>query len=289
MKKLFYIIFIFAILISPISCVSGGGSTESVTSTTPDTPDIPDDTPDIVINDDSSDNSDDNSDEDINIVVIKEHRNMLLPLYLEDEDTWNEVINLDMPDLIAVVNPDNGAGYQVSPVYEKVIPDLVASGKLPVGYIPTNYGNRDINDVKDEIDRWLELYPDIKGFFLDEVSDKSSEFPYYEEITNYIKSLGDFYIVLNVGTYPAEEYFSIADNIVVYEDLYPFDYTVCDNHPDQSSIIVYGVNESLMYEIIKNTKCKYVFITDDNLPNPYDSLPTYLNTEIELLKNSYIE
>jgi len=30
--------------------------------------------------------------------------------------------------------------------------------------------------------------------------------------------------------------------------------------------------------------CNYVYITDDNLPNPYDTLPTYIDIEVETIK-----
>ena len=96
----------------------------------------------------------------------------------------------------------------------------------------------------------------------------------------------DLITVLNVGSFPDFGYFNIADNIVVYEgNVSNLDIYVCDAFPNQSSIIVYGADENDMVDIIQNTHCKYVYITDDNLPNPYDTLPGYLDTELDIIIN----
>ncbi|RUM59307.1 MAG: hypothetical protein DSY59_04725, partial [Persephonella sp.] len=119
----------------------------------------------------------------------------------------------------------------------------------------------------------------------DEVSGSINDYQYYEEIFFYIKSKGDFLTVLNVGSYPNESYFNIADNIVVYEgDVINLKMYVCDSYPSKSSIIVYNGTETDMKNIIKNSNCNYVYITDDNLPNPYDTLPTYIDIEVETIK-----
>jgi hypothetical protein len=39
-----------------------------------------------------------------------------------------------------------------------------------------------------------------------------------------------------------------------------------------------------MQQIMK-LKCKYIYVTDNNGINPYNSLPIYLNEEIKFLRN----
>ena len=222
-------------------------------------------------------------------VVVNEYtenRNLIIPLYKEDSNLWDKVISLDIDNLIAVVNPDNGVGTAKSSFYEDVINRLILANKKPIGYIYTDYGTRDINEVKDEIDRWISFYPNIEGFFIDEVSGTPDKYDYYEEIYLYIQSKGNYFTVFNVGAYPDESYFYIADNIVVYEgDKTGLDYTICNFHPSQSSIIVYNASQTDMEDIIKNTSCKYVYITDDTLPTPYDNLPSYIDLEVEYILN----
>ncbi len=221
----------------------------------------------------------------ISVEVGSKQRNLIIPLYKEDTTLWNKLISLNIGGLIAVINPNNGVGATKSLFYEDVINKLIIANKTPIGYITTNYGSRSINDVKNEVDKWLTFYPNIEGFFIDEVSGNINDYQYYEEIFFYIKSKGNFFTVLNVGSYPNESYFNIADNIIVYEgDIINLNTYVCDSYPNKSSIIVYNGTETDMKNIIKNSNCNYVYITDDNLPNPYDTLPTYIDTEVETIK-----
>lgn len=221
----------------------------------------------------------------------EEQANLIIPLYKEDKALWDKVISIDIDNLVVVVNPNNGVGNTKSKFYEDVILKLALTNKIPVGYISTNYGKRDINDIKREIDRWLQYYPQLEGFFIDEVTGKSADLNYYEEIVGYIKLKGlnlkdGPLTVLNVGSFPDFGYFNIADNIIVYEgDAKNLDIFACDSFPSQSSIIVYNASEGDMIDIINKTHCKYYYITDDKLPDPYDTLPSYLDTELDIIFN----
>ena len=107
----------------------------------------------------------------------------------------------------------------------------------------------------------------------------------YKDIYNYIKSKGKYFVVLNPGTMPNTAYFSIADNIVVYEgDVKNLPSEACKSYAYKSSIIVYGADEAKMREIVSIKHCRYMYITDDNDTNPYDSLPSYFDEEIDVLK-----
>jgi hypothetical protein len=211
---------------------------------------------------------------------------LLIPLYSYDADLWEKVINLDA-SVVAIVNPNSGVGDTVDPFYEEVINDLINNGKIPIGYVHTSYGDRDIEEVKAEVDQWLEFYPNIKGFFIDEASSSAEDLAYYEELYNYIKSKGAYLVYLNAGTFPNEAYFNIADNIVIYEnDPTYFDPNLCDMYPEKSSFIIYGADEETMKELMENSSCSNKYVTDDTLPNPYDSLPTYIDLEAEESKGT---
>ena len=235
----------------------------------------------------TSDNSTEEKDENNTDTCQKVDKpeGLLITLYREESSVWEKVVNLDAYDIIAVVNPDNGPGDTVSPLYQEVVSDLVANVKTPIGYIHTDYGNRSIDEIKAEIDKWIELYPEIKGFFLDTVSDNKTHFDFYKEIYDYIKSKGNYIVVLNIGTYPDESYFEIADNIVIYEgEPNDFDSSLCNNYPEKSSLIIYNADENTMTDLMQNSSCSYKYITDDTLPNPYDTLPSYIDREAELSK-----
>lgn len=59
----------------------------------------------------------------------------------------------------------------------------------------------------------------IDGFFIDEV--KNVSYDYYANIYNYVKSKNNnLYIVQNPGITPDDNYWNIADKIVVFESPY---------------------------------------------------------------------
>ncbi len=220
------------------------------------------------------------------ISVVKEssNRGLIIPAYFYDSDLWQKVIDADA-DIVAIVNPDNGPGNSKDSFYTHKIEDLIAKGKKPVGYVYTTYAQRNIEIVKDEIDKWIEFYPKIEGFFIDEVTSDAVHYDYYSDLKDYILSKGDYYIVLNPGTMPNAVYFSLADNIVVYEgnaSLIPN--KTCETYTDKSSIIVYDANETQMKDILYKYRCRYLYVTDDSGSNPYDTLPGYFDEEIKLLK-----
>ena len=211
---------------------------------------------------------------------------LLVPAYFYDINKWQELARLDSNATI-IVNPNSGPGESTDSNYVKFIDDLVANNKKPIGYIYTKWGKRDISEVEADIDTWLALYPNIKGFFIDEASSSKEEFSYYQELSRYIKAKKELSITLNPGTPSDEIYYSIADTIVVFES--PIrelntskDY--CQSFSSKSALIVYGANKTQMQDTLHQNSCSYFYITDDSLPNPYDTLPSFLDEEIKLLK-----
>lgn len=208
-------------------------------------------------------------------------RGIILPVYFYNLSDWQKLVKLKI-NMIAIINPLNGPGNRVDKNYKKFIFELVKNNKIPIGYVYTKWGNRNFKEVKKDIDTWLKFYPNIKGFFIDEAASDVKKLKYYQNLKRYINSKGDYLVVLNPGVVPHKAYFNIADNIVVYEnDVSKLNDEICFN---KSSLIVYGANENQMKVILKKYKCKYMYITDDTLPNPYDSLPAYFSKEIELIK-----
>jgi len=218
-----------------------------------------------------------------NTTTTNSSKKIIVPQYFYDYNLWDKVAKADIKGYV-IVNPADGPGDNVDSAYVNDIEKLINYGKTPIGYVYTKWGDRDISEVKKDIDKWLELYPKIKGFFIDEASSLSNKFPYYNELKNYISSKGNFKFVLNPGTFPDEVYFSIADAIVVFESVaskVPND--ICTSYSDKSAIIVYGASEEKMRELVRKP-CTYFYITDDNDSRPYDTLPSYFDEEIELLK-----
>ncbi|SNR77700.1 spherulation-specific family 4 protein [Desulfurobacterium atlanticum] len=221
---------------------------------------------------------------------------ILLPGYFyPTEDAWKYVFSAPSDVLkIVVVNPCGGpldCDGNLDYKYKEFIKALDDNGKLPVGYVYTDYGNRDILEVENDIDIWIEEYPEIKGFFIDEVTRTEDNVAYYKELVAYINEWSEitgnsYFIVLNPGTNPDDVYFSIADLVVIFEhDFSSFKSDSCySSYPEKSVCIVYDANETEMEEVFSSSNVAYYYITDDTLPFPYDSLPSYLDKEIEFLR-----
>jgi hypothetical protein len=215
---------------------------------------------------------------------ISEKRGVIIPAYFYDNGLWEKVIEADNSiNYLVIVNPNSGPGDSVDDHYINIIEELVLNDKKPIGYIYTKWGSRNIDDVNNDIDKWIEFYPQIKGFFLDEATTNEGNLSYYADVSSYIKSKGDYFITLNPGAVPIANYFSFADNIVVYEgDYFDLDENACVSYADKSSIIVYNVDETNLLDLINSKKCISVYFTDDS--NSNDSLPSYFDKEIEYLK-----
>jgi hypothetical protein len=229
--------------------------------------------------------------------VIKPYKGIIVPAYFYDEFLWQKIINTKYSlNYFIIANVNNGPGKIVDLDYKKWISILNKSGKRILGYVYSSYAKRDINLVKKDIESWIELYPEIKGFFIDEVSDSKDkkELYYYIEIYKYIKNINrNFYVILNPGNFDINlELLKFSDSIVVFEDDYKefkkIDLPLWLKEFSQNKFIsiVYNVpkNEVLnVYQFLKDKGVGIVYITDDKLPNPYDSLPSYYDFLIKII------
>jgi hypothetical protein len=135
--------------------------------------------------------------------------------------------------------------------------------------------------VRSEITKYKNWYA-VDGIFFDAMSNLRGKLKYYTNLDNYVKARGLTLTVGNAGTDTRLIYIGSVDNIVIYENSGTPSLTYLggwhSNHDKSNfSIISYDVN-SLDESFVGNAtqSVGYMYITDDDLPNPYDSLPDYL-------------
>jgi Spherulation-specific family 4 len=187
-----------------------------------------------------------------------------------------------------IANPASGPGKQVNSDYSVAINAARAAGIRVVGYVYTDYGHRSLADVRTDIDRWQSFYG-VTSIFLDETARPADERlgAYYPPLSTAIHGRGG-QVVLNPGTVPDPAYFDIADSIVTFEGSAAAyraaavpRWTV--DRPDRMIVhIVYDARSAEAAELIGLTRQRgagHVYVTDDVLPNPYDSLPSYFEAE----------
>ena len=249
---------------------------------------------------------------------LKQHSKLqlLIPLYIypnwydKNNYTWKQVIAAAKKvPIVAIINPNNGPnGMPPNTDYQQGITDLHQAGIEVIGYVPTNYGKRDIQAVKADIDLYTKHF-NIEGIFIDEAASTPDKLDYYHQVYRYIKSRpasgnskqhSDYTVTLNPGTTIDEGYLSqpVADTIVLFEnkqknwDNYQPPAYVSKYSPQHFATLIHTTaNRKLMKNSLDRaakSRFGYVYITNDSTDtvnnNPWDTLPSYWQAEVNYIQ-----
>ncbi|MEZ5741667.1 MAG: spherulation-specific family 4 protein [Burkholderiaceae bacterium] len=197
--------------------------------------------------------------------------------------------------LTAILNPDSGPGRTADPNYVAAVTALRAAGGRVIGYVPTGYGRRDLDEVIGEVNRYLAMY-EVDGFFIDEMAydDAPASYTYYRNLYQAIKDLGAHYQVIgNPGTSTQAGYLEprTADVIVTFEDarrayrrFVPADWTAGWPGSNFGHLVIGAGGANAMREAVNRAAqfgVGHVFVTRDRLPNPWDTLPGYWQAQLD--------
>lgn len=201
-------------------------------------------------------------------------------------------------------------------VWSYGLTELKKAGVRVLVYVPTGYGfdptdplkpgwvvGRTVAQVKSYIDRVREHYSDwASGIFLDEFSNKDdgagnadpAMLARYQEIYDYCKTKGFELVIANHGTSAPEGYLSACDVTMLHENASSISGTPRYSYVDKYSSSRFGAitfgeptEAGMKAEIDRmcNLNVGYVWVTDDQLPNPYDATPSYLAAMIRHVRN----
>jgi Spherulation-specific family 4 len=241
---------------------------------------------------------------------------ILLPLYIypnwydKNNYIWKQVIAAAKKvPIVAIINPNNGPnGMPPNADYQQGIKDLHQAGIKVIGYVPTNYANRDLPAVKVDIDLYIKYFH-IDGIFIDEATSTSEKLTYYQQVYRYIKSHSpssnskqqlEYTTIINPGTTVDEGYLSqpVADTIVLFEnkqknweDYHPPIYISKYSPQHFATLIHTTTNRKLMKNSLDRaakSRFGYVYITNDSTDtanrNPWDTLPPYWQAEVNYIQ-----
>src|SRR5205814_1549655 len=128
--------------------------------------------------------------------------------------------------------------------------------------------------------RWKSFYPTIQGIFFDEQSNSPGAEAFYRQVSQYAKSQGLSFTVGNPGADTGPTYVGIFDADLIYESHGMPGLSALggwhSGYPREGfGVIPYGA--ALDHAYIKAAKAYvgWIYVTNDNLPNPWDSLPPY--------------
>ena len=228
---------------------------------------------------------------------------LIIPFYRYpwNVDTWDsQFLNLisilkmvhNVP-CIVILNPSSGPGTTEDAVYRRAIKMLHGAGAIVAGYVYSDYTNRAYDDVKNDIDQWLTLYPHIDTIFIDQMTNDEdvNHIEYYQNLTKYCHRKGLWPVIGNAGSLVPSEYFlqDCADVIVIHEssvipsesDLEGGDWE--DSYRElpywRRAVIVTkmtpDIDQASLYMMQKY--CGFTYVTDQS---DYSNLATYIAEEV---------
>lgn len=224
---------------------------------------------------------------------------VLIPYYRYPYDTtswsdWDSQTKTLLSNLkkfqspaIVVINPNNGAGTSVDPVYRRFIKLVYGAGAFPIGYIRYGYGNLTYADLVNQLAQWRSLYPDIKGIFVDEIPYDLQD-SHIQELNNFIsyaKQNGYLFIAGNPGTtIPDIALKQLNFDVVITHETSSFSLNNTyeadweDSYREQTKLKRVGIvtsQQNLDLHNIYNFQryFRYIYITND-----YSNLPNYFST-----------
>jgi hypothetical protein len=172
---------------------------------------------------------------------------------------------------IVILNPDNGDG-PFNTVWQSQADLLRARGVMVLGYVHTDEGSRPVADTEASITNYLNSSagaPHVSGIFLDEMSTSCSAEPYYASLYQYIHHVDPAaFVVANPGTAVNACFLSPGSMGTVFWHL------------------VSGASSAQMPQLIALAAVRhagYAYVTDGTLPNPWDSVASYIAAEARLM------
>ena len=198
--------------------------------------------------------------------------------------------------IVAVVNPSSGPGDQRNAEYFSILPAARDSGMKVIGYVNTMYGKRRLSEVKLDIARWIEFYPQISGFFFDQQSIEARDVTYYAEIRDYAhQKIKNALVINNPGAMCDESYFArgVSDVTCIFASFDGFNQfsppaQFWQYNPSRFAAFPYHITDAkAMREIVSEAIIKrigYLYVSDaPKGGNPWAQLPAYWDDEVEAI------
>lgn len=220
-------------------------------------------------------------------------QSLVVPGYFDPETTslWQETTASGAGVRMVIFNPNSGVGDEFDQAWVDVVARSRAAGFTVLAYVQTDFGSRSASAVIQEMDQYRRWYG-VQDFFLDEADTD------YGSVERYRAMAGNIHAnhglaVLNFGWMPHPAYMQFTDIAGVFESTYS-EYRAGYERPDWFSS--YPANRFLhivhstpatawqtAVDLSRQRNAGYVWITDDDTPSYYKSLPSFwasINKEV---------
>lgn len=205
---------------------------------------------------------------------------------------------------IVILNPDNGDG-PFDAAWRAQANRLTARHIKVLGYVHTDEGTRPVAAVEASISNYLGSAagaPSVSGIFLDEMSTSCAAEPYYASLYQYIRRMDPAaFVVANPGTAVnvcflgasgtvANTFVTFEHDAATYTSQYLGNVVQANGQFSPGTQypattfwhLVYGAASSQMPQIVALASARhagYAYVTDGTLPNPWDSVASYIAAE----------
>jgi hypothetical protein len=216
---------------------------------------------------------------------------IMVPSYIAPGSSWSQINAGHPPVDLAIINPASGPGSSPASNYASQVVASHGAGVDVVGYVHTSYGSRSLATVEKEIAEYESWYH-VDGIFVDEASTScSTEASYYAPLYAYIHAQSGLDLtILNPGEATNQCYMAAADVVLGFEGS-PSDLAKAGPLPSWTAGfpagrfwgVVYGASSGALASTLATLATDgfgEVYVTDQNLPNPYGALPTYWSQEL---------
>lgn len=207
---------------------------------------------------------------------------LLIPLYTDPPDpSYDDIIeeknNHPSVPMVVIINPFNGPGLDKDPNYVTWIQRLQSTGIMVLGYVSTDYGDRNSALIMADMDSYKNWY-DTNGIFFDQMSNTIGDEIFYSNLNSYAKSIGFGYTVGNPGTGVPLSYIGTMDNLVIHENsslpLMSLFQQYLGYSKTDFSTLSFGIGTlDASFLVAESDHVEYTYITDSNLPNQWNGLP----------------
>jgi hypothetical protein len=203
--------------------------------------------------------------------------------------------------IVAIGNPSNGPGSSVDSNYTAAFQSFRNTGGTLLGYVYTSYGARPIATVLSEIDAWFNMYS-ADGIFVDEMDNTpGAHESYYRAIYTHVQArpMRPF-IVGNPGASTTPSYLllngqPVVSALCIFETGTGFtswtsDAWTASHARSHFYALPYATPASGWQAAVDHAfaqNCGFVYVTDDTLPNPWDTLPSYFESMVGYVIATY--
>jgi hypothetical protein len=215
-------------------------------------------------------------------------RGVVVPAYFHPAVAaadWRELAAAGPAVRAVVLNVADGPG--AAPERE-LTEAAVRTGHPLYGYVDTDYGDRPVDAVLDDLRRYRDWYP-TTGVFLDRVPTAAAVLPRFELFVTAARRLGATSVVFNHGAYPDPGYAALADAMVTFEGpdaahrLVRVPDWARQLPADRFWHLIYDTPGDRLAAVLRRAADRnvgLVYVTDRAGANPWDGLPPYFAVQV---------